>query len=71
MWRGKVITDFNGIVLFEPTLLKERYGGAIEVGRDLFTEYITTDEGDDVVTAGIVVPILAIDGAGYDIVVRL
>src|SRR5262245_8846252 len=71
MWTGTVITDFNGIVLFEPVLLRERYGGAIAEGTDLFTRYRTSDEGDAVLAAGLIVPVLAIDDAGYDAMIRL
>jgi hypothetical protein len=70
MWTGTVDTDYNGIVLFDPGLLRDRYGGAIAEGTDLFTRYTTTEEGDEVIAAGLVVPILAIDDAGYEVAVR-
>jgi len=69
MWLGDITTDFNGIVLFEPTLL-EAFHGSIEEGADLFGRYRTTDEGDQVLSKGIIVPILAIDDAGYQVTVR-
>ena len=50
MWQGEVIVDYNGIVLFAPDLLKQFYHGQIVKGTDLFTRYITTDEGDTVLT---------------------
>lgn len=71
MFIGSVSVDFNGIVLFDPELLKSHYGGVIDEGRDLFTEYITTEEGDIVLAKGLIVPILSIDDAGYDIIIRL
>jgi hypothetical protein len=71
MFVGHVSTDFNGIVLFDPGLLRERYGGSIAPGTDLFTRYTTTDEGDAVIAAGLIVPILAIDDGGYEVIVRL
>lgn len=71
MFTGSLDTDFNGIVLFDPSALREHYGGGIPEGTDLFTRYVTTDEGDEVLSRGLIVPVLAIDDAGYDIVVRL
>ncbi|MCK6587427.1 MAG: hypothetical protein HUU21_16535 [Polyangiaceae bacterium] len=70
MWVGTVITDFNGIVLFDPDLLQKRYGGRIDEGTDLFTKFTTTDEGDVVLTEGLIVPVLAIDDAPYKVIVR-
>jgi hypothetical protein len=70
MFVGTVYTDFNGIVLFDPSLLLQRYGGKIRSGTDLFTRYTSTEEGDEVLAQGLIVPVLAIDDAGYDIVVR-
>lgn len=65
-----VDTDFNGIVFFDPSILQAREGGRVPAGADLFTRYTTTDEGDEVLAAGVVLPLLAIDDAGYEIVVR-
>jgi hypothetical protein len=64
-----VDTDFNGIVFFDPSLLRTQAGGSIAPGPDLFTRYTTTEEGDDVIAAGVILPILAIDDGGYEIVV--
>jgi len=71
MWVGEVLVDFNGIVLFDPSLLMSRYGGSIATGTDLFTKYTTTEEGDEVLAAGLIAPILAIDDGGYDIIIRM
>lgn len=65
-----VDTDFNGIVFFDPCLLRAQAGGSIAPGTDLFTRYTTTEEGDDVIAAGVILPLLAIDDGGYEIVVR-
>jgi hypothetical protein len=70
MLRLEISVDFNGLVLFEPALLREFHGGAIAPGTDLFTRYTTTEEGDAVLSAGLVVPILSIDDAGYTVFVR-
>ncbi|WP_437637620.1 hypothetical protein [Sorangium sp. So ce854] len=70
MFVDTVITDYNGIVLFEPHLLQQRYGGAIEEGTDLFTRFTTTDEGDRVLAEGLIVPVLAIDDSPYKVIVR-
>jgi hypothetical protein len=71
MWVGTVITDANGIVLFEPTLLRAFYGGHIAEGTDLYARFLTTNEGDRVLVEGLVVPVQGIDDAGYEVVVRL
>ncbi len=70
VWRGRQDTDYNGIVLFEPAALRELYGGRIRRGANLFRRFTKTDDGDRVLERGIVVPILAIDDAGYSIVIR-
>ncbi|MCX4027077.1 hypothetical protein H0A36_13710 [Endozoicomonas sp. SM1973] len=65
-----VSTDFNGIVLFDPKVLEDFYGRKIVDGEDLFHRYMTTDEGNVVLKKGVIIPILAIDDAGYDIFIR-
>jgi hypothetical protein len=65
-----VNTDFNGIVFFDPSRLRARYGGRVAAGTDLFTRYTTTDEGDDVLGAGLILPLLAMDDGGYEVIVR-
>jgi hypothetical protein len=67
MLRYEIITDFNGIVLFEPNKLVRFFGGHIDEGSDLFTRFTSSDDGGKVVEQGIVIPILAIDDAGYGI----
>jgi hypothetical protein len=71
MFTGTVSVDYNGIVLFDPDRLRARYGGAISEGTNLFERYTTTDEGDEVIAAGLIVPILGIDDAGYEVIIRL
>ncbi|MDC7241686.1 MAG: hypothetical protein PQJ50_15130 [Spirochaetales bacterium] len=60
-------TDFNGIVIFEPTRLEAFYGGTIDENTNIFDKMLKTDDGEEVLKQGIIVPILAIDDAGYDI----
>lgn len=70
MWKTVQNTDYNGIVLFEPSLLKEYYGDRIRKGSNLFRRFMKTDDGDEVLRLGIIVPILAIDDAGYTVIFR-
>ena len=69
MWKGTQFTDYNGIVLFDPDALKKYYG-RIRAGTNLFKRFTTTTDGDEILSLGIVVPILAIDDAGYTIIIR-
>jgi hypothetical protein len=67
MLRYDVITDFNGIVIFDPDRLIQFCGGHIDEGTDLYTHFRSSDDGDKVVELGIIIPILAIDDAGYSV----
>ncbi len=49
----------NGMVIFDPAALIRHYGG-ITAGTNLFERYTTTDEGDDVITKGLIIPVLGI-----------
>jgi hypothetical protein len=69
MWLGSVDVDGNGIVFFDPVVLR-RWRPNMTPTHDLFRELVTTDAGDEVLAKGIIVPILAIDDGGYDVVVR-
>lgn len=71
MFKCVVNTDFNGIVIFEPYRLADFLGGSIAPGTDLFTMFRNSDAGDEVLKAGIVIPILAIDDAGYTLEVLI
>lgn len=62
--------DYNGIVMFDPSVVNAWYGNSLTQGTDLFERYITTEEGDRALTGGLFVPILAIDDCGYDVIVR-
>src|SRR5262249_41930532 len=62
--------EYNGIVVFDPRVLRAYYGGSIAAHANLFERYTTTEEGDDVLRRGIIVPILAIDDLGYDCIVK-
>ncbi|UKE74486.1 hypothetical protein [Xanthomonas graminis] len=65
----KLSVDFNGLVLFDPGRLSDHYGG-LEVGRNLWADFITTEKGDEVVRQGIIVPLLGINDGLYDVCVR-
>jgi hypothetical protein len=65
--RYDVITDFNGIVIFEPDSLIQFWGGQIQEGTDLYTHFMSSDDGDEVIKRGIIIPILAITDAGYGV----
>jgi hypothetical protein len=67
VWLGTQGTDYNGIVLFDPAALHEFYG-RIQRGASLFRRFTETDDGDQVLERGMVVPILAIDDPGYSLV---
>jgi len=65
----EIVVDFNGIVLFEPTLLTEFYT-QINLDDNLYERFVRTDDGDKVVNQGIVVPILAINDGIYRVIMR-
>ena len=71
MWKVDVSVESNGIVFFDPTVVRAYYGEALSPGENLFRRFTTSDEGDAVLAGGVFVPILAIDDLGYDVVVRL
>jgi hypothetical protein len=57
------------IVLFDPDALTQFYG-RIRTGTNLFKRFTRTIDGDEILERGIVVPTLAIDDAGYTIIIR-
>ena len=69
VWKGTQLTDYSGIVLFDPDGLTQFYG-RIRKGANLFKRFTTTTDGDAMLKLGIVVPILAIDDAGYTVIIR-
>ena len=70
MWRMTLDVDYNGIVMFDPSVVRAWYGDSLSNDVNLFRRYITTDEGDRVLSEGLFVPVLAIDDCEYDIIVR-
>jgi len=58
--------DFAGIVLFAPELLNE-YFGTINQGDNLYKIFTTTDDGEEIVKRGIVIPILGINDSSYEV----
>lgn len=70
MQEFSVTVDFNGIVFFEPNLLKKFFGGVIDTGTNLYQRFTSTIEGDQVVDSGIVMPILGINDGNYRVIVR-
>ena len=69
MFVTQVSATYNGVVLFDPLTLSNTLG-ELEHGANLFERFMSCDEGDDVLDGGAIVPILAIDDDGYEIVVR-
>ena len=65
----EVTATYNGIVLFDPKTLQWVIGN-IGNGENLFEMFTSSDKGDDVLTAGAIVPILAINDDGYDVSIR-
>ena len=63
--------ETNGIICFDPEVVQEWYGHELQCGMDLFSRFTASNEGDEVLAAGIFVPILAIDDAEYSIIVRI
>jgi hypothetical protein len=70
MWQVTVSVEYNGIVLFDPCVVREELG-SVRKGTNLFKRFTTTDEGDRVLARGLFVPVLAIDDAGYEAHLRL
>jgi hypothetical protein len=52
------------VIFSYPTLL-EAFPGGIKKGQDILRQFTQTDLGDQVVDAGLVVPIINIDDGGY------
>jgi len=71
MYVTRLVLNFGSIVLFDPDRLRAFYGGHIAAGTDLYTRYITTDEGDAVVAAGLIVPIGPIEPNDFIVHIRL
>lgn len=65
----EIVVDFNGIVIFDPALLRDFYPG-IDRGENLYRRFTQTEDGDKVVAQGIIVPITGINDSIYKVVVR-
>ena len=61
--------ELGGFALVDPSRLAEFYHGQVQ-GRDLLTEFTTTERGEKVPTEGIVVPLLGVAPGFYRIIVR-
>lgn len=64
-----VIVDFNGIVIFDPLLL-ERFYTKLTPGENLYERFTGSEEGDAVVSQGIVVPLIGINDSIYKVIIR-
>lgn len=60
-----VSVEFNGIVVFSCPDLLEVFQNGIAEGENILTLFTQTDLGDQVVDAGLVIPIINIDDGGY------
>lgn len=68
---GEVDAAYNGLVLYDPATLEAFYGGSIPDESNLVDRYTTSGEGDEVLAAGCLVPVLAITDDGYTVHVYL
>ena len=71
MWKIELDVDSNGLVIFDPDVVKAYWGGSLALGTNLFRRFRTEELGDEVLRDGLFVPVLAIDDLGYDVIVRL
>ncbi|NHZ40524.1 hypothetical protein [Massilia aquatica] len=70
MQQFEINVDFNGIIIFDPERLQHYYSG-IEAGTNLYRKFTTTEDGDEVVKQGILVPIMGINDSTYPVIVRM
>jgi hypothetical protein len=70
MQEFEVVVDFNGIVIFDCEGLQNFYS-VIEPGSNIYQRFAKTDDGDEVVKKGIVVPIIGINDSIYRVIVRM
>jgi len=63
----EINTDYNGLVLFDPVVLKSIWPHEIVENDNIFESLMSSDLGDLVTTKGAVIPIIAIDDGGYTI----
>ncbi|OIJ41832.1 hypothetical protein [Massilia timonae] len=69
MQKFELIVDFNGIVIFDPSLLAG-YFSEINPGDNLYARFVRSDEGERVVEQGIVLPVLGLNDGIYSIILR-
>ena len=69
MQNFELIVDFNGIVIFDPSVLAG-YFCEINLGDNLYARFVGSDEGERVVEQGIVLPVLGLDDGIYSIILR-
>ncbi len=65
-----VTVDRNGLVLFEPTLLRTWFGSQIPESTNLLQRFTTSDDGEAVTALGAAVPVLGLNDSTYDVHVR-
>lgn len=69
MQEFEIIVDFNGIILADPSRLEAFYDG-IAPDTNLYRRFVETNDGDEVVNRGIIVPIIGINDGVYRVLVR-
>ena len=69
MQNFELIVDFNGIVIFDPSVLAG-YFCEINLGDNLYARFVGSDEGERVVEQGIVLPVLGLDDGICSIILR-
>lgn len=70
MQEFEVIVDFNGIIIFDCEGIQKFFSG-IEPGTNLYQRFTTTDDGDELVKQGILIPIMGINDSIYRVIVRM
>lgn len=65
-----VTVDRNGLVLFEPTLLRKWFGGPIPESTNLLRRFTSSDDGEAITALGAAVPILGLNDSTYEVHVR-
>ncbi len=71
MWQLTLDVETNGLVLFDLAIIQRHFAAGLPEGTDLLSRFRDDALGDVVLKRGLFLPILAIDDATYDILVRL
>ena len=71
MWKIEVDVESNGFVVFDPEMVRAYFGEHLALGDNLFEIFQAGAAGDAVLEAGVIVPVLAIDDLGYEVIVRM